>query len=380
MTDSEPTSDSAEGADFEAPGHAALAEACFDRGPSPMALVGGDGTILRANAAFADAFERSGEDLAGSPAEALLPRDAIEALDFGSGNERPRGGREASRTYMDHPEWGIRYWDWHILPLTPAGVASPVALLSLHDVTQKVRDRDDLLGTRRRLRALASRLALVEESERRRIAQEIHDGLGHGLAAVKMLLSRALAEDDRELSMEAVSEARDLVTSALKQTSRLSFQLSPPVLYDLGLPAALEWLAEQMSQQHQLHITVDDRSGEVSLGFERAVTLYQAAKELLMNCVKHAKGSRVEILTRRGAGSYMLEIRDDGVGFDVLGARLREEPGFGLFSIRERVTHLDGSLDIYSRPGDGTRVVIGLPMTADPEGEVCDGDSGSPGG
>ena len=228
-----------------------------------------------------------------------------------------------------------------------------------HDVTDLKHAERDLLTYQQHLRTLASELAFAEEHERRQIAANLHDHIGQALtiAAMKVgLLSKQAGPGDAGKDLREVA---DLIERALQASRSLTFELSPPILYDLGLAAALEWLGEHVSEQHGLEVGVTDDGRPKPLDSDVCTTLFKAARELLFNVVKHASASRAEVGVRRCGESVEVVIRDDGVGF-----RLAEElqhhrgEGYGLFNIRERLQHLGGEMSIESWPGRGTSITL----------------------
>jgi signal transduction histidine kinase len=140
-------------------------------------------------------------------------------------------------------------------------------------------------------------------------------------------------------------------------------ELSPPVLYELGFVPAIEWLAEQVQKQQGLTCTVTVGTKAVNLEGELNILLFKAVRELLMNVVKHAGAATATIAVAAGDDAVAVTVEDDGAGFDVeeVRRRLRTGRGFGLFSIRERLSYLKGRLDIRSAPGQGTRVRLTIP-------------------
>jgi CheY-like chemotaxis protein/anti-sigma regulatory factor (Ser/Thr protein kinase) len=148
----------------------------------------------------------------------------------------------------------------------------------------------------------------------------------------------------------------------------LVHDLSPPVLFEFGLIAALRWLGDRM-QQHELAVAVDTALERLHLPEDLAVVLFQSVRELLMNVVKHAGTGRAEVRLESAGPALRLIVRDEGPGFD---SRVRTAApaslgsnGFGLFSIRERMRAVGGTLDIESSPGQGTTVTLTVPLTQD---------------
>lgn len=227
---------------------------------------------------------------------------------------------------------------------------------ALREVTRQ--REDESLKYQAQLRSLTSQLSLTEERERRRIATELHDRIGHALTNASMRLShlrnQGFSEDEKNRKIDDVYA---LIEQSIQDTQTLTFELSPPILYDLGLEAAIEWLAEQTQRQHGIKVDCVDDGVSKPIDESLRVLLFQAARELLFNVVKHARASRVTISISREAEYVRIAIEDNGIGFDAAKCKPRDgqKGGFGLFSIRERLVHQGGRLEINSEPGKGTR-------------------------
>ena len=149
----------------------------------------------------------------------------------------------------------------------------------------------------------------------------------------------------------------------------MTFELSPPVLYELGLEAALAWLANQMQEKYALRVGLKDDGQPKPLDNGCRVIAFRAVRELLFNIVKHARAKSATISTKREEDAVCIGIEDDGIGFDTSmhGNAASGSRGFGLFSIRERLQPLGGHIEIQSEPDRGTRVNLVLPLVCDTE-------------
>jgi PAS domain S-box-containing protein len=240
-----------------------------------------------------------------------------------------------------------------------------VILTIIRDITAHKEGEKKLLGYQKQLRSLASELSLAEERERRHIATYLHDHIGHGLAMCKIklgLLQESLPPIHRDGYLD---EIKGIIEQAIQCTRSLTSELSPPVLYEMGLVPAVEWLAENVSEQYSIQVTVKNTRQFKRLNGNLQILLFQAARELLTNIVKHAQAQKVKICIRRyKEDKIQIEVKDDGVGFDTshLLSNITKNGGFGLFNIRERFNHLGGHLDIQSQPGCGTHVTIVAPL------------------
>jgi signal transduction histidine kinase len=214
-----------------------------------------------------------------------------------------------------------------------------------------------------RLRSLASELNLSEERTRHTIAQTLHDEIAQLLALARMKLSSALTLSKETAADKIVDEVLDMLALVIKETRSLMVEISPPVLHDLGLAAAIDWMAERMSSEHGIIIETMKTGDFLDLEQDVKIMLYQMTRELLVNIAKHSGGRHVVLTIERDDRTIGITVRDDGKGFDARGAgSAAADGGFGLFSIRERLKSYNGSLHVESQRGKGTTVSIRLPV------------------
>jgi len=226
---------------------------------------------------------------------------------------------------------------------------------------------EELMQSQNRLRVLATELNLAEQRERKRLATELHDYLAQLLVVCRINLGHTKRIGLPTKANEILEETEGVLNKALNYCRTLMAELSPPVLQDHGLPAGLQWLGQQM-QRHGLVVTVD--LGEMSdhaLPDDCTMLLFQSVRELLMNTLKHAATDKVGIRLAQKDGTLRIEVRDEGVGFDLAAALTATtatdiSSKFGLFSINERMKALGGWFDVYSVPGKGTTATLILPI------------------
>jgi len=212
-----------------------------------------------------------------------------------------------------------------------------------------------------RLKKLNSELTLVEERERRRIAENLHDSLGQTLSLAFMNLSSIDSKNCSPQVKKTIEFTSDLLNKAIKESRTLTYDLSPPILYELGFIPAIRWKLEQFEKNHQIKtfFTVENyKNGQTK---ENEIFLYRIIGELLTNISKHAKASEVKLSVHSNDQAHIILIEDNGVGIDP--ARIKTPNsggGFGLLSIFERIDSINGSFRI-APANKGTRAEIILP-------------------
>lgn len=246
---------------------------------------------------------------------------------------------------------------------------------SKDELEERVRERTAaltlLLGelekSRDNLRKLAGELVMAEERERKRIAVALHDEIAQTLAAAKMRVDLLRNLAGRDESRPVAEELRSLLVQAIGETRSLMTEISSPVLYEMGLASAVQSLAEKTMELDGIRVSYSCSGDLAGLQSELAVMLYQAAKELVQNVVKHSRARNASIRIEREDLAVRIVVTDDGRGFDFADITLPgQECGFGLFSIRERVESLSGTVQIESASGTGTRVTVTIPAARGP--------------
>ncbi len=239
----------------------------------------------------------------------------------------------------------------------------------MEDITDRRNVEEELLSYQNQLRSLASKLSLAEEQERRRIATELHDRISQTLAISKLKLGALLESTPSSDFEETLREIHDLIGQTFRDTRSLMLDLSPPLLYELGLEPAVLWLVEQTSERHGMPIDFEDDEQFKPLSEDIKIVLFQAVRELLTNIVKHAQATSAKVSIRKDDQIIEISLEDNGVGFDISKTALRtdEAGGFGLFNIRERLSHFGGDLKIESVHGEGTKVTLVAPLESNTE-------------
>jgi signal transduction histidine kinase len=243
-------------------------------------------------------------------------------------------------------------------------------VLERKQAEETLRAQDAMLrASLERIQDLAGRLIIAQEAERRRIARELHDDISQQLA----MLSLALSELKRRFPEQVEAALQDAVAALQRRAldlgdgiRRLSHDLHPGVLQQVGLIAALESHCEEFQTQHQIQVTLDAAGGGLDpIAPETALCLFRSAQEALRNAVRHGGARRIQVTLSRADGELALTIADDGCGFEA-GSMARGGGGLGLLSIEERARLLRGSVCIESRKGAGTTVRVFVPQAGAP--------------
>ena len=233
---------------------------------------------------------------------------------------------------------------------------------------QTAANLDEILRAREELKALSARLVEAQEEERRSISRELHDEVGQALTGVLVEmanLSTLIRDGNMEGMAEKAAGIKHEVENSISVVRNMALLLRPSMLDDLGLIAALEWQAREVSKRSGVWVKVSADQVSEELPEEHKTCIYRIVQEALHNCEQHAGARHVEVAVRQEQDRLRLLIRDDGRGFDA-----RRERGMGLLGIEERVNHLGGSFTVDSTPGSGTSIEVVLPMPQ-PVGETA---------
>lgn len=232
---------------------------------------------------------------------------------------------------------------------------------ALREVLDQMEQR--VLARTEEVRRLAVEATLVEERERQAIARDLHDDLGQRLHVMRLKLD-TLARSRPEIS-DAIEEIRMLLGEASQEVRSLTSQLGTPVLKKLGLAPALAWLVEEMARLYGLDAEFSHGDVRGRLDAVQSAILFRAARELLINVIKHAGTPTARMHLEESGGILRLTVEDDGRGLPGGEAGNGRGAGFGLASIRERLAFLGGKADFEATPGGGLRVILSLPLVLD---------------
>jgi PAS domain S-box-containing protein len=234
------------------------------------------------------------------------------------------------------------------------------------DVSERKQAEDALRESERELHFLSSQLLTAQEKERRRLSIELHDELGQSLMVLKLKLrsiQEGLPTDQASLKAEC-DDVIGYINEVAENVRRLSRDLSPSILEDLGLSAAIRWLVDAFTKHTKIGCSLDMIEIKNVFSEEEEITIYRMIQECLTNIAKHAQATHVSIGIKKQEGRVFFRVEDNGKGFNIREA-FKKDPGkkgLGLAAMYERTRMLGGSLDIWSQEGSGTRTTFTVPL------------------
>jgi len=242
-------------------------------------------------------------------------------------------------------------------------------LCFVRDITERKKVQRDLEASRESLRQLTNYVESLREAERLNISREIHEDLGQRLAVLKMDMSR-LAKKTAAINSPVNNDIRELVNSIdamIDRVRKISFELRPGMLDDMGLMATLEWYCEDFAKRTGISASFDSELPDEKLPQELTISLFRIFQESLVNIARHAEAKNVDVSIRREDQRLVLIIRDNGKGFDLSASRQNKTLGIRIMT--ERALKLKGTYNITSYPGSGTIVEVCIPYNYKPRNE-----------
>jgi signal transduction histidine kinase len=230
------------------------------------------------------------------------------------------------------------------------------------EIAERKASEEQLKQSRERLRDLASHLESIREEERSRIAREIHDELGQALTALKMdihWVGQRLSED-QGLLLEKTKAVSRLIDTTTQSVQRISSELRPGLLDDLGLSAAIEWQAAEFQKRTSISCEIISDPDDITLHHALSTAVFRVFQEALTNIARHANATEIQIVLRKKSDAVDLTVRDNGRG--ITEKQISDERSFGLIGMRERVHHFGGDLTISGMSNKGTTVSATIPF------------------
>jgi PAS domain S-box-containing protein len=238
------------------------------------------------------------------------------------------------------------------------------------DITDRVKTEIDLQHSllkineyQTKLKKMNSELSITEERERRRIAEYLHDGISQNLSLVYIKLTALLNSEQLPKTSKTIVESVDLINNAIIETRSLTYDLSPPILYELGLIPAIKWKLDQVENKYGINTTIKSNTDSLDIITDIRILLYRIISELIANVIKHANADLLIIDVFREQNKLYISVIDNGQGFDTnKHTKFTDYGGFGLFSIKERLDSIQGSLSFESENNSGTKAIVQIPM------------------
>ena len=340
----------------------------FEEAAIGMALMDMDGNLLDSNPALQKMLGYTREELGQlSYKEYTHPKDApTSARLFKELAEGKRDSYTREKRYI-RKDGKVVWGQVTVSLLRGSGGEPQFTIVMTEDITQRKQAEEEIRTYQGKLQSLATELSLTEERERRRLATDLHDHIGQSLAISKIKLGVLQKSMGSETLAKPVIEVRELIEGMIQDTRSLTFELSLPILYELGFESAVEWFAKHVRSQHGIQVDVQKDMKPIPMDDEIKVLLFRFVRELMMNVVKHAQAQRARVIISRNGGEINIKVEDDGVGFSSKShyQTISSNGGFGLFSIRERLHYLGGRLEVESTDIQGTRVTLMVPLKHD---------------
>ncbi len=232
------------------------------------------------------------------------------------------------------------------------------------DITSRKEAEIKINQHKKSLQKLTTEIMLVEEKQRKEIAANIHDHLSQSLVISKMKLTDLSKRIQTHKKQKEISSIIKHISEALENTRKITYDLSPPVLYELGLIEAIYWLAEKIEHENQIKVQFISELSDIDLTEPKMILIYRSIQEILTNAIKHSGANQIQILFTRYENGLQILIKDEGLGFNAASLKIQRQvnTGFGLFAVKERIENLKGSFSINSSLGLGTEVKMFVPL------------------
>lgn len=215
----------------------------------------------------------------------------------------------------------------------------------------------------KKLHTLSDELIVTEDRERHSLAEDLHDSASQSLAIAMSKIKATI--NSNKADPEDLIETKDYIAQAISDIRSVTFQVCPPILYSLGLDAALSWLITDINQKNNMKIKYENKvDGSVNLPDNKKIFIYRSVRELIINIIKHAGTEDGHVMLWRNNKNLVVEVRDNGAGFEADLCQESDSMSFGLFSIKKRFDAIGGNVDIKSTRGKGAEIVLSIPIPA----------------
>ncbi|MDP5106721.1 MAG: PAS domain-containing protein, partial [Polaribacter sp.] len=279
--------------------------------------------------------------------------------------------RTLSRNYSEAISFRIRHKDGHFVWLE--FLSSPVYkgkeisyfVTTSRDITLWVSAKQEIQEYQTSLQKLTTEITLIEEKQKKEIASNIHDHLSQSLVISKMKINELKKNPQLKVITEDLKFIETHISEALVNSRKITYELSPPVLYQLGIVEALNWLLEEVEANHKIAYCFNSNVNNIKLTDVKSILLYRSIQEIIKNTIKYANASLITLNFDEISDGIQILIADDGVGFDtsiLKNIHTHRGKGFGLFTVQERIINIKGKFTIESEINKGTSVKIFIPL------------------
>lgn len=234
----------------------------------------------------------------------------------------------------------------------------------VEDITERKKFSDELSKNQKRLEMLSNEIVIANEAVKRQLAVSLHDTVGQSLAVAKFKTSELLKSIDKLNDKEKLNDIIEFINNAIDESRNITYELSPTILYELGLIEAIGWKLEEIEKKNKLKVKIVHQSDWYSIDQKDSLIIYRSFNEILQNVIKHSKTSKVEVTTMQDNAWFKVVVKDYGVGFDFMQTKqlALKNKNFGLLSIIEQMRYIGGDVHFDSKAGKGTTVTIKLPV------------------
>ena len=333
-------------------------ESIFDGAADGIIYTDWDGNIISVNPAAENLLDTSKEKMVGN--------NAIEmAKSLMSGESLDRMLEFIKKTLMGEviSDFLVKTDKKEFEFDTPRKKEKLGITIMIRDVTERNKSRTKLVVHQNNLQLLTNELTMAEEKARRRLAITLHDKLGQALVLAKFKTDELMKLTKDSKQNKVIDEITTFLEEAIKESRNITYELSPPVLYEMGLVSAVSWKLEEIEKSNKLKTSLIDGSKSYKFEKREEIILYRAINELLQNTIKHAKAKIVNISFRLLKNNYRITVSDDGVGFnlEMMKNMAISDKKFGIFSIMERIRYVGGEVTIDTALKKGTKIIINMP-------------------
>lgn len=306
----------------------------------------------------------SQEELLGKKAGDLIHEEDFPILEDALENKILKGKMVEALTYRIRHKSGEYLWFESLAgPVFKEGkIVSFVT--SSRNITQWMKANKEIEEYQESLQKLTTEILLIEENQKKEIAANIHDHLSQSLVISKMKITEMQKRPELDHLEDELNFVKTHISDAIDNSRKITYELSPPVLYQLGLIDTLYWFAGELEESYGMEVDFHSNVANLTLTDAQSILVFRCIQEVVTNTVKYAKASKIILEVNKNEKALIIDIYDNGIGFDTstLSKRSKSSSGFGLFAVRERIQNLKGKFSVESEIDKGTSVNFFIPL------------------